>query len=143
MSRAAEVFLKWPDRERKFRLGIGEIRELQEKCDAGPLYILSRITSSTWLLDDLRETLRLGLIGGGAKATEALLLIERYFDPHPKADFAPYAQAVLVGAMYGVKDEKLGESGAARGGRTKTREAASGSPESTGAPPSSDGTHVE
>ena len=140
MSRAAEVYLKWPDRERLFRLGIGELRELQEKCDAGPLFILSRVSGGQWFLDDLRETIRLGLIGGGTKAAEALLIVERYIDPHPKADFVPYAQAILAAALFGVKDEKLGERGAARGGQTKTREAASSSPASTAAPSTSDGT---
>src|SRR6185312_3542608 len=86
--------------EREFRLGIGELRELQGKCEAGPATILARLlafqpqaigmkrpvaknyelgesdpdygadcniysllrtTGNDWRVDDVRETIRLGL----------------------------------------------------------------------------------
>ena len=74
MSRNAEVTLAWGDGEYKFRLGIGEVRELQEKTSCGPYFLLGRVDGGQWFIDDLRETIRIGLIGGGLEPVKALAL---------------------------------------------------------------------
>lgn len=140
MSRSANVTLKWADGEHAFRLGIGEIRELQEKCDAGPQHIYRRLSDGTWRLDDIRETLRLGLIGGGLEPIPALNLIERYVDARPLVENVPPAQAVLGAALVGVKDEPLGEGDGEDEdkGESPSPEESSASPTSTATAPRSD-----
>lgn len=129
MSRSADVTLAWADGEYKFRLAIGQLRELQEKCSAGPQTILTRLATGAWMLDDVREAIRLGLIGGGLKPAEALTLVQRYVDDRPLAENVATAQAVVLVAVFGAPDEPLpGKAAAAKAEATES----SPSPPSTG-----------
>ncbi len=117
MSRNAAVRLDWADGEYAFRLGLGEIEELQEKCDCGPYVILQALAGGTWRIAMIRETLRLGLVGGGMAAPAALKLIRRYVDDKPWAHNVAHATAVLQAAVLGAPDgEQPGKAGAARAG---------------------------
>lgn len=109
MSRSAEVTLAFAGEDRPFRLSIGPLRALQEKCDAGPMELLQRFASGSWRVDDLRETLLQGLKGGGMTDAEATRLIRSDFDDHPYVGFVPVAQAVVMAAVIGAPDETLGE----------------------------------
>lgn len=104
MSRDGSISFKWADGMHTFRLGIGQIRELQEKVDAGPLWLHNRIRDGAWRVDDLRETIRLGLIGGGAKPLDALSLVERYVDDQPLDDSVYPAMVILSVALFGPLD---------------------------------------
>lgn len=115
MSRNASVNLAWADGEYAFRLGIGELEELQEKCDRGPFEIMQRLAAGTWRVAEIRETLRLGLIGGGMPPMEALKLIKRYVDDRPLAHNIQHASAVILAAVLGAPDgEKPGKARAAK-----------------------------
>jgi hypothetical protein len=140
MSSNASITLAWADGEYLFRLPIGQLRELQEKCDAGPMVIYRRLSNGEWKVDDVRETLRLGLIGGGMKPVEALLLVKRYVDDRPWAENVLPATAVILAAVLGAPDDKVGKTEA----ETATTEAtvASSSPPSTGRARSSAGQHA-
>lgn len=70
------VDLTWPGGEHSFLLTIPLLRALEAKCDAGPLHILGRLQSSTWRVDDVLETIRLGLEGGGMTKSDARKLVE-------------------------------------------------------------------
>jgi hypothetical protein len=59
------ILLPFADGVYAFALWYGQLHELQEKTDAGPLVIYNRVLSGTWRYDDVRETIRLALIGGG------------------------------------------------------------------------------
>lgn len=138
MSRAAEVRLDFAGEERPFRLGIGQLRALDEACDCGPMELLSRLTSGTWRIADLRQTLFEGLKGGGMGDPEATRLIKATVDEGPLQPFVPLAQAIVLAAVVGVEGEAPGEP---QGEATETRpspEASSGSPASMDPAPSSD-----
>lgn len=142
--------------KRTFRLAIGELRELQDVCKAGPATILARLLTyqpqaeflkrprpqdyelgeadpdyiaahnlfslvrqmgGDWRIDDVRETIRLGLIGGGMPQSEAYFYITKYVDEGD--DWKPHialAAQVLFHALNGGEDEKP-KKGAA--GKTK------------------------
>jgi hypothetical protein len=111
--RNAEIVYPFGDDEHTFRLGIKELEELQEKCDAGPGFVLGRLMSPNleWRIEDVRHTLRLGLIGGGMPATDAIKLVKRYVDDRPAwAENAKTALAVLAVAIFGPADETPGET---------------------------------
>lgn len=93
--------LNWVGGEHEFLLRIGELRALQEKTDAGPLELMHRIVEGRWRVDDLFETLRLGLIGGGMLGRDAQKLVSEMFERHPLTRFALPAQAVLISALSG------------------------------------------
>jgi hypothetical protein len=132
MSRDGSVAIAWADGEYRFRLALGQMRELQEKCDAGPAFILGRLQSGRWLVDDARETLRLGLIGGGLKPAESLKLVQRYVDERPLLESVQPAMAVLLAALVGAGDEPLGKPEAAK------EQAPGLSAESSPSPPSTE-----
>jgi hypothetical protein len=112
-SRKAKVDLTWADGEYTFRLPIARLEELQEKCNAGPATIFQRICSGAWYVNDIRETIRLGLIGGGMPATKALSMVQRYVDDQPLGENVPVAQAILLAVIVGVPDEPVGKAPAA------------------------------
>lgn len=105
MSRTAEVVLAFGGEDRTFRLNIGRLRALQEKVDAGPMELVSRLAGGTWRVDDIRETLLQGLIGGGMSSADATRLMKSDFDDLPFAQFVQIAQAVLLATLIGAEDE--------------------------------------
>lgn len=110
MSRSAKVTLTWGDGEHIFRLRIGELVELQEKCDAGPAFILERLATARWKVQDIRETIRLGLIGGGLTPTKSLGLVQRYVDARPLQENINHAYVIIAAAVVGHEDEQLGKA---------------------------------
>jgi len=138
MSLKTEVRLNFAGARRSFDLApIGCLRRLQTACDAGPQWILNRLLDGSWRLDDLRETLQQGLVGGGMAQNEALDLIELHFDPEPKQQFVPLAITLLMAWLTGAEDEDLGESEGEAVATSPSPEENSASPASSGPEPSS------
>src|SRR5215813_10041696 len=121
--------IKWPDDERIYRLGIGE---LQDKCDAGPAEIFTALSKQTWRFDHIRETIRLGLIGGGLPANKAMALVGRYVVPGRLMEAAGIAQMILFAALVGDPDDDVPKLAA------ETSDGSTSRP-STDQEPSSDG----
>lgn len=135
MSRAGDVSLPFGGEERRFKLGIGQWRAVQEKCDAGPPELLRRYVEGTWRIDDLREVLFQGLVGGGLDQASATALIVGTFDPNPKLQFVAIAQAIVMAGLIGDPggEDPPGKS-PARGkaaAKNRSRAAKSASPIST------------
>ncbi len=144
MSRAAEIVLDWADGTYKFSLKIEHLAELQERCDAGPWYIqwaleaalLARSSGFAPPRDAnaayVIETIRLGLMGGGMEAVEALRKVRAYVGPGQINENIPVAFSIIGVALQGAPDDEPKKSEA---GRKKTanrsRAARSGSRTST------------
>jgi len=105
VSRDASLTLDWADGTYPFRLAIGELRELQEKVDCGPLVLFRRLQDGSWRVDDMAQILRLGLIGGGMTPAEALRLTRVYVEQRPPLENVLHAQGVLWVALAGAPDE--------------------------------------
>lgn len=127
MSRDASITLTWADGDFKFRLGWGELEELQEKTDAGPQVVLQRLHAGTWRVQDISNTIRLALIGGGLSPEEAVKKVRFYVEQRPPAESVPIALVVLSAGLIGAPDEKLGEPRAPgrKRGRSSSRTARS------------------
>jgi len=111
MSRDGKISIDFGGAERQFRLALGELEELQELADAGPALILKRLSGDEWRTRDVRETLRLGLIGGGMAARKANDLVKRYVDDRPDWTWnAQLAFAIMGEAISGVPDEHVGKT---------------------------------
>lgn len=110
MSRQAKIQLVF-DEAREFRLGIGQLEELQERCDAGPEEIFNRLNTARWRLADIQQTLRLGLIGAGATVSQAAVLVERNAGPGNLIEWKDHCRAILFAAMAGAPDEEVDEGG--------------------------------
>lgn len=71
--------------------------------------LLRRFLSGEWRVDDLRETLLQGLIGGGLDQGAATKLVMSNFDDLPLQPFVTMSQAIVMAAVVGCEDEDLGE----------------------------------
>lgn len=134
MSRAAEVTLPFGGSDTLFRMPLGRMRAVQEKCDAGPPELIQRYALKTWRLDDVREPILQGLIGAGHAPHEAQARVERDMDGLPMMPFVPIAQAIVMAFLIGAPDEDddTGESEAgAATAKRPSRAESSASPAST------------
>lgn len=105
--------LVWEGGEHPFKLNIGQLRALQTATGVGPLFLLGRITGSQWFVDDIIETIRLGLIGGGMPETEAKKLTDRIFTENTPALYRSMllATRILRDAVMGEPGDPVGDEG--------------------------------
>lgn len=89
------------------RLGINELIILQEKLGVGPYVAAQRLLAGDWLVSDIIEVIRLGLIGAGMPQKEALFLTESYITPGHLIEYSILAGQVLMAALAGVEDEPV------------------------------------
>lgn len=94
------IELTWAGGEHHFVLEIDHLRALQRHCDAGPMWVLNRLTSGQWMIDDIIQPIRLGLEGGGLSKEEAGRLVSKFVQP-PLASFVLPARAILAEAIIG------------------------------------------
>lgn len=140
MSADGSVTLNWAGEERKFRLAIGQLRELQENVNRwrtsigapliGPNSLVRLLVAGDAWPSDVREIIRLGLIGGGMKIDLVPALVRRYVDERPLVESTQIAQAILLVALVGVPDDPVGKKPTA-GTDAETKIPASDSPPST------------
>lgn len=107
MSRSADIELAWPDQRRTYRLAIGQLRELQEKCNAGPMEILTRLETGRWRVEDLGEIVRLGAVGGRMALADAVALVENNVYARPLVDAVPWAYKILAAVVVGFELEEI------------------------------------
>lgn len=102
MDGSGRISFVWGDgEEHHFRLALRQLRELQDKTEVGPFALFSRIRSGEWKVEDLRQTIRLGLIGGGLNPAEAGKLLVTYVDDRPLLENVSPALLILQAALLG------------------------------------------
>ena len=109
MSADGSVDLVFGGDERHFRLGIAELIALQEKRNGGPMEIVARLRFGAWRVEDVIETIRIGLLGGGMDAKAARELVEAFVRPPDVVSHVLTAQAVLMSALQGIPGELAGK----------------------------------
>jgi hypothetical protein len=145
MAPVGTVRIIWAGGENDFCIAeIGHILALEEACGVGIMHVFRRLESDTWKLHDLRETIRLGLIGGGLPQDKAMALVKIHVDQNP-AGLAPsvlLAMEIIKAKLVGVPDDPLGKTAAAEaatGQVSSMTTAASAAPQSTAPAPRSAG----
>jgi hypothetical protein len=130
--RDAKITLEWADGEYDFKMGIGELRELQEKTRRvknisgeyiyiSPMKLFAMLHADEWMVDDVREAIRIGLVGAGMAAAEAVRLVRRYVDEIPNWNVnCKIAANVVAAALLGWEAEPLGKSEGAKTEPMKT-----------------------
>lgn len=110
MAANGQVSIAWGDGEHVFNIAkIGQLLELEEKCGVGVAEVFNRLREGRWRFNDVRETVRLGLIGGGMTPVKALALTKTYTDERPLAESHPVAMTILMAAIVGVPGEEVGK----------------------------------
>lgn len=92
-------------RERTFRLGIGEAEELERLCNAGIGTVAMRLVTQSFYVADVRETIRLALMGGGASEADATGVIAICVDSKPLGEFLPLASDCVTAYIAGLPEE--------------------------------------
>jgi len=138
MSADGSIELMWAGEERRFRIGIGEFRALQEAVNArrvlisaplvGPATLLQMLRTNDAWPDDVRDVLKAGLVGGGATLTEAARLLMRQFDGQPLLEHTKTAFLILLAGLVGVPED---EPGSKKKTMTTDETSRSNSPSST------------
>ena len=103
MSLDITVQQDWADGTYRFRLGVKELDELQDITGVGPAELFRRLHMHEWRRKDIRETIRLGLIGGGTEAVKANKLCKMYVDDVPLLDNRGLAVSIVGAVLEGVK----------------------------------------
>ena len=132
------VSLQFGDAEYSFRIAFGQWRELQESVNKprleigeptlGPMPLLRAMLDGSAWPNDVREVIRLGLIGGGMKSDRALVLVKRHVEIGPYFPNVPIAREILQVAMFGPPDDQVGKGPAPT---AETATDGSSSPQST------------
>lgn len=110
MDGSGRITINWGDGEHVFRLPYKQLRELQDKTGCGPEELAERIRWGRWKVDDIRETIRLGLIGGGADPMQALTLTTRYVDNRPWLENKEPAYLILLAILAQPEGDKVGKA---------------------------------
>ena len=145
-----KIELPFADGDYTFNIAkIGQVLELEEKCGCGVAEVFARLMSADdlrnarWRFNDVRETVRLGLIGGGASAPDALRLVKAYVDVRPWQESIPIARTILMAAIIGVPGDDVGKKQEADQAKTESPSTPkmedSSDPHSTALPPASGG----
>lgn len=113
MARATDI--TWAGGEHPFLLTIELLRALQTKCDAGPAWVLARLSTQQWMVDDVIATIQLGLEGGGMDKADARKLVQNFVEDRPLTESLKTAQMALMSSLYTTEDEDL-PSGEAQAG---------------------------
>jgi hypothetical protein len=135
MSRDGSCELPFNGQRTFFKLTWRELMKIQEACDAGPYVVLDRLVSGRWRLQDISETIKWGLIGGGMSQNAAIRMVETEVEGRPPLENLVIAQKVLGAGVVGTSEEDVGKKSEAANpeeatGRSRT--------ESSGLPPSSE-----
>lgn len=144
MSADGSISFVWGDgEEHRFRLAIGQFRELQEKVNGrrvalgaplvGPQALLRLLQERDAWPDDVRDILRLGLLGGDMKPADVHRLLANHFDGAPVLPHMKPAFLVLMAGFVGVPDEPV-ESKKKRARKPRTLRSSSAASTAT-APP--------
>lgn len=90
-------------------LRIGELITLQEKLNIGPQRLVERLAGGDYFVQDIRETIRWGLVGGGMSHVEAHRLIESFVVDGHLNDYRFVAASVISAALVGssFEDEEV------------------------------------
>jgi len=112
MSANGSVSLVWAGGEDVFCLSkVGLILDLEDKCKAGIGIIAGRLESGAYGLNDVRETIRLGLIGGGATPERAMASVRNHVDGNPLSHSVLVAYAVVRAVLFGTPaDDPVGKT---------------------------------
>jgi hypothetical protein len=113
MSRSAKITAPFAGEEHEFRMAFGDIMRLQEKLDLGPYEVATRLHAGTWRVEDVREVIRIGLIGGGMEVPRAARMVKDFVEANPILESLALAQVIMQAGLVGAPDEPVGESAAA------------------------------
>lgn len=108
---SGSIEMVWGSGLQTFKFGMGQFRALQENVNrrrlaigaplVGPMDMVEALKAKNVWPDDLRDILRLGLIGGGMASRDAHLEMTQSFDDSPPFEHMKPALIVLLSGLTG------------------------------------------
>ena len=111
----------WPGGEHPFRLGIGELRAIEQRSDAGCAVVTMRLLTGQFKIDDVVATLRIGLVGGGMSEKEAQKTVDMALETASPYKLAVTAADVMRRFVM-FEDEDQPSSGEAKAAAPETED---------------------
>lgn len=99
------IFAAFDGDEQRFQLRLGEIAELERKCNAGIGAVMVRLAAHQFYAADVWDTIRLGLIGGGMGRADADARMLNY-RTEPLSPYLELAADILSAAVSGPKPDE-------------------------------------
>jgi len=87
------------------------IQELERKTGHGIFALFTRIQTRQASLNDLLETIRLGLIGGGTTPADAAALVNTYAVARPLSESLAVAIGILSTLFFGPDEDTSADQG--------------------------------
>lgn len=103
----------WAGGEHAFAFKIEHLRALQDRTDCGPEWLMRRLLTPEWRVDDVCNVIRLGLEGGGMPADDARKLVRVHLEDKPENLKATALVAGMV-LMDAIMVEEAGDQGEAK-----------------------------
>lgn len=95
--------------ERKFRLRVADVLDLEEATKRPISELYGAIIGQKFRIEDIRQTVIRGLVGGGCPAEEAKRLVSERMDALPLIEHVIIAQSLMVATMTGIEPPEVGE----------------------------------
>lgn len=111
------IAFPWADKTYTFRIAYGEWGELDRALKLGPIELYQKLLRQQWRAHELREIIRVALIGGGLDPSSALSLVGRYVEQRPILESAKPALLIMEAALI-VEHETEIASGEAEAAKT-------------------------
>lgn len=110
MSADGSIEIEWAGDLRTFRLPIDQLSALEDACGSGCSEIFGRLETSRWGIRDVKETLRLGLLGGKTEGKIAKRLVDDHVVDGKIFESVLIARSVLAAAIFGRPDDPVGKT---------------------------------
>lgn len=136
--RVTAITIPWADGEFTFDLRLGEVRALQLKTGLGVPALLRNLQSENYKVDDFRETILQGLLGGGMPIEKVRPMIKAWVDNRPARENVIPAISILLAWLVGVPERKNPVAVEVESGTQGTEPGDSISPQSMEQVPQSD-----
>lgn len=94
------------DAEYDFRLTFPLLKELEKSTGLPSLALFTRIFNRESSIADLKEVIRLALIGGGTHPARAAELVAAYAVDRPLIEIWPLAVAIAEATWFGTEETK-------------------------------------
>lgn len=123
-NRSGKISLPFGNDTHVFKLGYGQLKELQDAVDAGPFVIFDSLLKNTWKIEYIRETIRCGLVGGGMSGIDAIRMVKTYVEDVESYPLQPnvlIAAAILNAALIGAAEENVGKKNETAGAKVSRR----------------------
>lgn len=96
-----ELVTEWGDGSHTFALRFAQLEELEDKSKGYLVDLKNRWGEDRLKVSEVRDVIRIGLIGGGMPAADAMKLVVKHYDDVPFSENMLLVGRILFVSLYG------------------------------------------